>query len=459
MTHQKMVSSDKNVLILGAGYVSEPVIEYLTRDPTISVTLVSSIKSEADKLANKYPQTTPVVLDVTKNADELKNLVQDHQCVISLLPYAYHPMVARMCIKHKVNMVTASYLSPEMSALNEAAQAAGVTIVNEVGLDPGIDHMLSMAIFDEVKEAGGTITSFQSHCGGLPAPESASNALRYKFTWSPKGVLFNTLGTAKYIKSGKIVDVPGNGQLLERATKKAPFLPGFNLEMFPNRDSTKYVDIYNIPSCNTIIRGTLRYRGFSHNVLSLVKLGLISSVDHPSLHPKGPEVTWKQFMCDLTNQSRDTYIETVKAVVHDKLNRDDQQMQTIEELGLFSDDPIDKLGNPLDSLASSLAKRLTYGPNERDIIIMHNEIGYTWPNGTKEKKTVDFIEYGDSNGFSGMAKTVGLPTAIATKMVLEKEIQQTGMVMPLNKEVYKPMLNRLKSEGLVWTETTSPVSE
>lgn len=170
--------------------------------------------------------------------------------------------------------------------------AAGVTIVNEVGLDPGIDHMLAMQAFDDVKEAGGVVNSYRSYCGGLPAPEAASNALRYKFTWSPRGVLFNTIGTAKYLQSGKIIDVPGNGALLESATKKAPFLPGFNLEMFPNRDSTHYVDLYNIPSCNTIVRGTLRYRGFAHNILSLVKLGLITTVDHPSLHPKGPEITW-----------------------------------------------------------------------------------------------------------------------------------------------------------------------
>ena len=154
--------------------------------------------------------------------------------------------------------------------LSSSAQKAGVTIVNEVGLDPGIDHMFAMQVFDEIKEGGGTITSYTSYCGGLPAPESASNALRYKFSWSPRGVLFNTVGTAKFLKEGKLIEIPGNGGLLEMGTKKADFLPGFNLEMFPNRDSTHYVDLYNIPTCHSIIRGTLRYSvrylgGISYN--------------------------------------------------------------------------------------------------------------------------------------------------------------------------------------------------
>jgi alpha-aminoadipic semialdehyde synthase len=392
---------------------------------------VSSVKNEADRLASKYPQTTPVTLNVLENNADLKKLIKSHQCVISLLPYIHHPLIAQMCIKYKVNMVTASYLSKQMEALHDQAKQAGVTILNEFGLDPGIDHMLSMQAFDEIKEAGGVIDSFHSYCGGLPAPEAASNALRYKFSWSPRGVLFNTISTARYLNKGKIVDVPGNGALLELATTKAPFLPGFNLEMFPNRDSTSYVDLYNIPTCNTIVRGTLRYSGFAHNILSLLKMGLVTTNDHPSLHPKGPEITWRQFMCDLMSINRDTYSETVKARVYERLDRDDEQMATIEELGLLSDDPLPKLGNPIDSLAFYMSKRLGFGPHERDIVIMHNEIGYKWPNGNHEIKTIDFIEYGKTGGFSAMAKTVGLPCAIATKMILESKCFVMSLVVDL----------------------------
>ena len=185
--------------------------------------------------------------------------------------------------------------------------------MNEVGVDPGIDHMLAMQVidflvttnkflynknmflnkvFDEVREAGGTITSYNSYCGGLPAPENANNSLRYKFNWSPRAVLFNAISTARYLKSGKVIEIPGNGALLEQGSGPVSFLPGFNLEAFPNRDSIAYIDQYNINSVNSILRGTLRYKGFCHNTLGLVKLGLISTKEHPSLHQGGPDITW-----------------------------------------------------------------------------------------------------------------------------------------------------------------------
>lgn len=453
-SHKQIISSNKKVLILGAGYVSEPVVEYLSRDSNISITIVSAIKNEADKVASKYAQACPVSLDVLRSPEELEKLIKNHQIVISLLPYVHHPTIAELCIKYRVNMVTASYLSKQMQDLHEKAAKAGITIVNEVGLDPGIDHMLAMQIFDDVREAGGTINKYHSYCGGLPAPENANNSLRYKFNWSPRAVLLNTISTAKYLKAGKTIEIPGQGALLEQGSSSVSFLPAFNLEAFPNRDSVAYIDQYNINTVNTILRGTLRYRGFCHNILSLVKLGLISTKEHPSLHQNGPEITWRQFLCDITNQSRDTYYENIKSHVFELLGQDEDKLNTVEEIGLFSDDLVIKMGNPLDTLANYMAKRFAYGPNERDIVIMHHNIEYTWPNGVKEVKSIDFIQYGDVNKFTAMAKTVGLPTAIAAKMVLEKEIQTTGMVLPLSKDIYKPILNRLNSEGLTWSETT-----
>lgn len=449
----QVVSSNKKVLILGAGYVSEPVVEYLSRDTSLSITIVSALKNEADKLASKYPNTIPMVLDITRSQDELEKLIKNHHIVISLLPYAYHPSIAQFCIKYKINMVTASYLSKQMQDLQDAAINAGVTILNEVGVDPGIDHMLAMQIFDEIKESGGTIKSYKSYCGGLPAPECADNSLRYKFNWSPKAVLLNTVSTAKYLKGGKVIEVPGQGALLEEGSGPVSFLPGFNLESFPNRDSIAYINQYKINTVNSIVRGTLRYKGFCHNALGLIKLGLISMKDHPQLHPGGPDITWRQFICDLIHLSRDSYYENVKASCFSLFNQDEQQLNAIEELGLLSDDLVDKLGNPLDSLASYLAKRLSYKKGDRDILIMHHEIGFSWPDGKNEVKTVDFIQYGDINGHTAMAKTVGLPCAIGAKMVLDKEIQTTGMILPLSKEIYKPMLNRLQGEGITWSET------
>ncbi|RNA45143.1 alpha-aminoadipic semialdehyde mitochondrial [Brachionus plicatilis] len=452
-TQRVVASSSKKVLVLGAGYVSDPVIEYLSRDQNLSVTVVSALKKEADKIGSKYASANPVVLDVQRSEGELSKLIKNHDIVISLLPYVYHASIAEKCIKHKINMVTASYLSKEMKSLHDSAVGQGVTIVNEVGLDPGIDHMLAMQCFDEIKEYGGVVEKFHSYCGGLPAPESANNSLRYKFNWSPRAVLLNTISGARYLKNGKIIEIGANGALLEQGSRSVSFLPGFSLETFPNRDSIAYIDQYNIDTVNSILRGTLRYKGFSQNALGLIRLGLISLKDHTSLHTAGPDITWRQFMCDLLSIDRDTYYENVKSAIYDKLNHDADLTDAVEQLGLLSDDLVEKLGNPLDSLAKHLSVRLAYDEGERDIIIMHHEVGYKLSNGQNESKTIDFIHYGEINGQTAMAKTVGLPAAIAAKMVLEKEIQTTGMVLPLSKDIYKPILSRLQSEGLNWTET------
>jgi len=263
------------VLVLGAGYVSSPVVEYLTREQDVGVTLAAAIKEEANGIAANYERTEPVLLDVKERPDLLESLISDHDLVISLLPWDLHPMVADVAIGKGTDMVTASYLSPEvmhilrndfflpftqMEKRHAAAVSAGVTVVNEVGADPGIDHLLAMQCFDEAHTGGGKVEKFISFCGGLPAPESSGNPLGYKFSWSPRGALLNMLAGAKYLENGSNVMIEPNGGLLE-AARDMNFLPGFNLEGFPNRDSTKYGDLYGINEANTVLRGTLRYKG------------------------------------------------------------------------------------------------------------------------------------------------------------------------------------------------------
>ncbi|KAH3892671.1 hypothetical protein DPMN_016794, partial [Dreissena polymorpha] len=287
----RVVPNQKKVLVLGAGYVSGPAVEYLTRDKNIRVTVVSQIKEELDSIEARCPNVDIMLLDIMRHQEELDKLVPDHDIVVSLLPYLMHPEIAKYCIKHKRNMVTASYVSPAMKALHKAALDANVTIVNEVGVDPGIDHMLAMQCFDEVKKAGGKISSYVSYCGGLPAPEDSKTPLGYKFSWFPKGVLMNCLSGAKYLKNGQVVEISGQGGLLD-AAEHLNFMPGFNLEGFPNRDSTIYTDAYGINDAHTCIRGTIRYKGFANVAKGLMKLGLLSSEESSSLHPNGPEKTW-----------------------------------------------------------------------------------------------------------------------------------------------------------------------
>uniref|UniRef100_A0A8C5APV3 Aminoadipate-semialdehyde synthase n=1 Tax=Gadus morhua TaxID=8049 RepID=A0A8C5APV3_GADMO len=409
----------------GSGYVSGPVVEYLTRDPGTQVTVASAKLQQAEELAGRYPNTIAVMLNISQGGEEgrLDQLVRDHHLVISMLPYSFHPMVARHCIRRKINMVTASYLSPEMKSLQQSAEEAGITIVNEMGLDPGIDHMLAMECIDQARTDGCTVESYSSFCGGLPAPECSDNPLRYKFSWSPLGVLMNTVSQAIYIKDHQI---PAGGSLME-AGVPMDFLPGFNLEGFPNRDSTKYAEPYGIQDAHTLIRGTLRYKGFIDAMSGFVKLGLIDSEPTSLLQTGSPRVSWVIL----------THYMTVCLV--------------LLSLGMLSDDGVPRAPTVLAALTKHLEARLSYDEGERDMIILRNDVGLRHPTGELETKHVSLVVYGEHNGFSAMAKTVGYPTAIAARMILDGEISKKGLVVPMTKDVYGPALKRLKEEGLIIT--------
>ncbi|KAI4874970.1 hypothetical protein NFI96_032979 [Prochilodus magdalenae] len=459
-------SGMKRVLLLGSGYVSGPVIEYLTRDAGTQVTVASVLLNQAEELAAKYPNTIPVMLDVTSQKDHLESLVKDHDLVIRheghpyhkhMLPYSYHPMVAKHCIKKKVNMVTASYLSPAMKELERSAEEAGITIVNEMGLDPGIDHMLAMECIDQAKADGCTmrfcecsltqVESYRSFCGGLPAPECSENPLRYKFSWSPYGVLLNTISPAVYLKDNQVVSIPPGGSLLE-ATVPMDFLPGFNLEGFPNRDSTTYANAYGIGSAHTVIRGTLRFKGFSSAMSSFVKLGLINTDPCPMLEHTASPVSWKELLCKHLGLSPSINNDSFEETVFNQIGRDEFRMQTLRWFGMLDGEPVPQAGTILASLAKHLEAKLSFDKGERDMIIMRNDVGIRHPTGELEMKHMSLVVYGDPKGFSAMAKTVGYPAAIAARMLLNGELNTKGLVVPLAKNIYSPVLKRLQEEGL-----------
>lgn len=446
-----IASKAKKALVLGAGYVSAPLVEYLARDSNTGIVVASGLKDEADALAEKHSSVEPVLLDVVERPDLLADLVKDTDVVVSLLPYSLHHEVAKHCIRAKTNMVTASYCTPAMKELHEAAVDAGITVVNEVGLDPGIDHLYALECFEEVHRGGGKIESFVSFCGGLPAPEFSDNPLRYKFSWSPRGVLLNTLSGAKYLEQGKVVEVTPGGSLLD-TTEDFSFLPGLALEGFPNRDSTVYGNLYGITEAQTILRGTLRYKGFSEVAKALIKLGLIDPNPHPMLHHGGPDITWKQLICTLLGQmDANIFPDNLRALVAERVGND-SQLAGIEALGLLTDDPVVKCVTPLDTLSHYLSKRLALQPGERDLIVLRHEVTINWPDGGKELRGINLVCYGDPTGYSAMAKTVGYPAAIATKMVLDGEIQGRGMVLPFTRDIYLPIISRLRDEGVAATE-------
>ncbi|XP_029009341.1 alpha-aminoadipic semialdehyde synthase, mitochondrial [Betta splendens] len=432
------------VLLLGSGYVSEPVVEYLTRDKKTQVTVASSPLTQAEGLAAKYSNTIPIALDVSKQEEYLDSLVKDHNLVISMLPYSFHPLVARHCINRKVNMVTASYLSPAMKELESSAKEAGITIVNEMGLDPGIDHMLAMECIDRAKAKGCTVESYSSFCGGLPAPESSDNPLRYKFSWSPYGVLLNTTSHATFLKDNQLVNIPAGGALMDSAVPMDIF-PGFNLEGFPNRDSTNYTDLYGIETAHTMIRGTLRFKGFSKAMSAFVKLGLINTEPSSLLQS---QVSWKQLLSHQIGLSSTLPQEAFEQAVYEHLGKDDTRINTLRWFGMLSDKNVPAAESSLAVLAKHLEANLSFDKSERDMIIMRNDVGLRHPTGKLETKHISMVVYGDPSGFSAMAKTVGYPAAIAARMVLDGEITTKGLVIPITKDIYEPALDRLKKEGL-----------
>uniref|UniRef100_A0A8D8RP93 Alpha-aminoadipic semialdehyde synthase, mitochondrial n=2 Tax=Cacopsylla melanoneura TaxID=428564 RepID=A0A8D8RP93_9HEMI len=444
----------RSVLVLGAGYVSRPLIEYLHRNENVLITLASALKEDVDKVAHDFTRVDPVLLDVINGTEHLSSLVKGADLVVSLLPYNLHQTVAEFCIQHKKNMVTASYCSPEMSSLHERAVSAGVTILNEVGLDPGIDHLLAMECIDAAHQSGGKVESFISYCGGLPAPECSDNPLRYKFSWSPRGVLINTLSSAKYLQNSQVVDIPAGGDLM-RTARTLDFLPGFSFEGFANRDSLRYAQLYNIAAeAHTVLRGTLRYRGFVDAMQAIQKLGLLDMREHPALHPSGPEICWRELVCTLLGLSTsDIFYENLKNIISDKVGN--TGLEAIESLGILNDElTVAKQNTPLDTLSKFLRNKLVLEEGDRDVIVLRHDIDILWPNRSRERKSISLVVYGEPGGTTAMARTVGLPAAIAAKMILEGEIQTRGTVLPLTPDVYRPLLLRLKEEGIVAREQT-----
>ncbi|TMS38063.1 hypothetical protein L596_004871 [Steinernema carpocapsae] len=451
--------TEKKVLLLGAGMVSGPLADYYKNFDDITLTVGTNTQQDGQRLTKYGKNINSVVLDVNKDPEVLEKLIAEHDLCISLLPYTYHAAVAKLCIKNQTNMVTSSYITDALEALDQQAKDAGITIMNECGLDPGIDHMLAMECFDRVHEHGGKITSFVSFCGGLPAPECSDNPLRYKFSWSPKGMFLALMNPAQYLQNGKVVNTEADGGVLDHLYP-IDFMPGFNLIGYPNRDSTKYADIYGLGGeCKTLLRGTLRYNGFVEAIKALKSVGYLST-EHKEIFNsmQGPDLTWKQLLAAQLNQQMDIFPDSLNHILAEHLGRDKKaELDALNELGLLTEKMAERHGTPLDTLAPHLAKMLAFEPNERDLVVLNHDIGVQLPSGSQEKHRISMVAYGDPSGHSAMARTVGFTTAIVSKMVLNGEIQRKGMLRPTSKDVYRPVLKRLRDHGIDSTTTITQI--
>ena len=322
----------KKVLVLGAGLVSRPGVHYLLNQKDLLVTVASRTVSKAENLIKGFPNGKAQQLNV-ENHDELSNIVKENDIVISLLPWIHHLKVADLCIEHGKHMVTTSYVSEGMKKLDEAAKAKGLLFLNELGVDPGIDHMSAMKIIDEVGAEGGKIVHFYSYCGGLPAPDDNDNPFGYKFSWSPRGVVLASRNSAKFEENGEIVNIQGKDLFLNYKTEEIEDLGEF--EVYPNRDSTPYKELYGLNDALTVKRGTYRNLGWCNTFKKIVDLGLVDET--PKENVKGS--TFKKMMAQVVGCDPK---DDVKAKTAEKVNLspDSEVISRLEWLGLFSDEKV-----------------------------------------------------------------------------------------------------------------------
>jgi len=430
----------KKVLILGAGLVSRPHVNYLLAQKDFLVTVASRTVSKAEKLVADHPRGTPVELNF-KDDDMLDKLVSEHDLAVSLLPYTYHVKVAKLCIKHAKHMVTTSYVSDAMRELDAQAREADVLLLNEIGVDPGIDHMSAMRVIDGVKEKNGRIVSFKSFCGGLPAPEANTNPWGYKFSWSPRGVVMAGKNSAKWLEDGKIIDVHGQELFAHHWEVEIPEFG--KLEGYPNRNSVPYVDIYSIGDTKTMFRGTLRYPGWCATMKKIVDLGFLD--DEKEFDPDG--LSYADFMEKFVTVKTHKTLKENLAAQWD-IPVDANPMYRVEWLGLLSDNVIglDK-GTAMDVFCNALNEKLTYEQGERDLLVLHHEFIAEFPD-KKQHITSTMIDYGIPNGDSSMSRTVGLPASIAVKLILQGKIQEKGVKIPVEPEIYIPVLDELGKQNI-----------
>ena len=432
----------KKVLILGAGMVVKPIVEYLL-DHQIPLLIASPMKQRADAMINGNPLGSSVdwLMD---DPEALDKLVAEHDIAVSLLPYKYHADVAKVCLKYKRSLVTTSYVQPEMKSLDAAARKAGVLFMNEMGLDPGLDHMTAMKIIDYVHLKGGKVEEFYSLCGALPAPEAADNPLKYKFTWSPKGVILASRNSALYLKKGKETFIDAVNLFKDRFSYSYPEIG--ELEVYPNRDSISYLNIYDIPEAGTMFRGTFRYKGWCETLDAMKSINMLddSVADYERM-------SYSEFIAERAGVD----IKDLRKKLAEKLGISEYStaIKSLEFLGFFEDEKLHyQETTPFEITSDRMIKRMMLPDNERDVVLLQHIILATYKNGTREVIKSSLTDYGTPATNTAIARTVALPAAIAARMILDDKIMLSGVYRPVLPQIYVPVLNELKTLGIKMNE-------
>lgn len=444
----------RKILIIGAGRSASSLIKYLldkSEVESLQLTIADLSEALANKKTGNHKNARAISFDVC-NDEQRKQEIQQADIVISMLPAHLHIEVAKDCVFYKKSMITASYISEEMKSLDVQAKENQIVLMNEIGLDPGIDHMSAMKIMDEIKSKGGKIILFESFCGGLVAPESDTNLWNYKFTWNPRNVvLAGQGGAAKFIQEGTYKYIP-----YHKLFRRTEFLEveGFGrFEAYANRDSLKYREIYGLEAADTCYRGTIRRVGFSKAWDVFVQLGM---TDDTYIIDDSEHMSNRDFV-NLFLPYHPTDSVEIKFRHQLKIDQDDVVWDKLLELDLFSKSVVTGLKNatPAQMLEKILSYKWTLQPEDKDMIVMYHKIGYEI-NGEQKQIDSTMVCLGDDQTYTAMAKTVGLPVAIATLKILNGEIQTTGVQLPISKDVYLPILEELEQYGVVFKEFDVP---
>ena len=444
----------RKILIIGAGKSASYLIKYLldkSQSDNLHITIGDLNVENAKKLVGSHPNTDVIHLDVF-NSESRISAVKKADIVISMLPARFHIEVAKDCITYKKHMVTASYVSKEMQALDNDAKANGLVFMNEIGVDPGIDHMSAMQVIDHIRDKGGKMILFESFTGGLVAPESDNNLWNYKFTWNPRNVvLAGQGGAAKFLQENQFKYIP-----YDRLFRRTEFLDveGYGrFEAYANRDSLKYQHVYGLDYVKTLYRGTIRRVGFSRAWHVFVQLGM---TDDSYTIDDSKNMSYRDFVNAFLPYSPTDSVE-LKFRHALKIDQDDIVWDKFLELDIFNAKKMVELdkATPAQILQKILMDSWTLSEDDKDMIVMYHKFGYEL-NGKKHQIDATMVALGEDQTYTAMAKTVGLPVAIATMAILDGKIKTPGVQIPITKEVYTPILKELKSYGVIFKEIEVP---
>lgn len=440
----------RNILIIGSGRSATSLIRYLlnkSEKENLFITIADISSEAAQKSADGHPRAKGIAMDVF-NAEQRKEYIQQNDLIISMLPAHLHMEVARDCIEFGKHMVTASYVSKEMETLDEEAKEKGLILMNEIGLDPGIDHMSAMQVIDRIRDAGGKMLLFESFCGGLIAPESDTNLWNYKFTWNPRNVvLAGQGGAAEFIQEGQYKYIPYSR--LFRRTEFIHIEDYGKFEVYANRNSLKYQSAYGLEDILTLYRGTIRRVGFSKAWNMFVQLGM---TDDTYTIPDSENLTYRDFVNLFLAYSPTDSVE-LKLRYALSIDQDDLMWEKLEGLDIFSSKKTIGIKNatPAQALQKILEDHWMLEPEDKDMIVMYHKFGYEM-DGKKHQIDSYMTLIGEDQTHTAMAKTVGLPVAIAAIKILNGEITKPGVQIPIAKEVYEPILAELHKHGIVFHE-------